>query len=93
MTSAGTFSKAKTHLSGLLERVAKGSGFSSPIGAIPWRCWSRPRPSRSGKWLSYLSPMPVVLDSQTEARAWSDTISLDRPLGLTSCGALYLELA
>ncbi len=37
--------------------------------------------------------MPVVLDSQTEARAWSDTISLDRPLGLTSCGASYLELA
>ncbi len=45
------------------------------------------------QWLSYLSGMPVVLDRETEARAWSDILSLARQHGLTSYDASYLELA
>ncbi len=45
------------------------------------------------QWLSYLSGLPIVLDVETEARAWSDTIALARQHGLTSYDASYLELA
>lgn len=45
------------------------------------------------QWLSYLSALPVVVDGETEARAWSDTISLARQFGLSSYDASYLELA
>jgi len=44
-------------------------------------------------WLSFLSGLPVVVDGETEARAWSDTIGLARQQGLTEYDAAYLELA
>src|SRR6185437_1213302 len=45
------------------------------------------------QWLSYLSGLPIVVDGATEARAWSDTVSLARQHGLTAYDAAYLELA
>jgi predicted nucleic acid-binding protein len=44
-------------------------------------------------WLSYLSGLPIVVDGATEARAWSDTLSLARQHGLSAYDAAYLELA
>jgi predicted nucleic acid-binding protein len=45
------------------------------------------------QWLSYLAGLPIVVDDATEARAWSDTVSLARQHGLTAYDAAYLELA
>jgi predicted nucleic acid-binding protein len=47
----------------------------------------------TSNWLSYLSALPIVVDSETESRAWSDTISLARQNSLSECDAAYLELA
>ena len=44
-------------------------------------------------WLTYLSGLPIVVDSETEARAWTDTIALARQHGLSEYDAAYLELA
>src|SRR4051794_41594412 len=44
-------------------------------------------------WLSFLSRLPVVVDSGTESRAWSDTVGLARAHALTAYDAAYLELA
>jgi predicted nucleic acid-binding protein len=44
-------------------------------------------------WLTLLSGLPVTVDASTEAKAWSDTISLARQNGLTEYDAAYLELA
>lgn len=45
------------------------------------------------QWLAYLGGLPIVLDGETETRAWSDTVSLTRQHGLTAYDAAYLELA
>src|SRR5579883_1433798 len=34
------------------------------------------------QWLAYLAGLPIVLDGETEARAWSDTLGLARQHGL-----------
>jgi predicted nucleic acid-binding protein len=44
-------------------------------------------------WLGYLSALPVVVDAETEARAWADTVALARRNDLTEYDAAYLELA
>jgi predicted nucleic acid-binding protein len=44
-------------------------------------------------WLSYLSGLPIILDSATEAHAWTDTLNLARQQRLTAYDAAYLELA
>jgi predicted nucleic acid-binding protein len=44
-------------------------------------------------WLSYPSGLPIVVDGATEARAWSDTLSLARQHGLSAYDAAYLELS
>jgi predicted nucleic acid-binding protein len=44
-------------------------------------------------WLSFLSGLPVVVDSVTESQAWSDTINLARQHGLSAYDAAYLEIA
>jgi predicted nucleic acid-binding protein len=44
-------------------------------------------------WLGYLSALPVVVDAETEARVWADTIALARRNDLTEYDAAYLELA
>ena len=45
------------------------------------------------QWLAYLAGLPVVLDGETELRAWSDTLNLARQYGLSAYDASYLELA
>jgi len=45
------------------------------------------------KWLNYLASLPVIVDGETTARAWTDTLSLARTHNLSSYDASYLELA
>ncbi len=45
------------------------------------------------QWLAYLTGLSIVLDSETEMRAWSDTLNLARQYGLSAYDASYLELA
>ena len=45
------------------------------------------------KWTRILSALPIVVDSDTNAHAWSDTLSLARGHNLTAYDAAYLELA
>ena len=44
-------------------------------------------------WLAFLASLPVVVDGQTMARAWADTLNLARTHNLTTYDAAYLELA
>jgi predicted nucleic acid-binding protein len=44
-------------------------------------------------WLSFLSGLPVAVDSATEAQAWTGTINLARQNDLSEYDAAYLELA
>ena len=45
------------------------------------------------KWTGILSSLPIVVDSETNAHAWRDTLSLARGHNLTTYDAAYLELA
>ncbi len=45
------------------------------------------------KWTGILSSLPIVIDLETNARAWSDTLNLARGHNLTAYDAAYLELA
>jgi predicted nucleic acid-binding protein len=45
------------------------------------------------QWLGYLAGLPIVLDGETETRAWADTVNLARLHGLSAYDAAYLELA
>ena len=36
------------------------------------------------QWLAYLAGLPIVLDGETEMRAWSDTLNLARQYGLSA---------
>jgi predicted nucleic acid-binding protein len=47
----------------------------------------------TAQWLAYLARLPIVLDDETEIRAWSDTMNLARQYGLSAYDASYLELA
>jgi predicted nucleic acid-binding protein len=44
-------------------------------------------------WLSFLSALPIVVDDETNARAWSDALNLARVQNLSVYDAAYLELA
>jgi len=44
-------------------------------------------------FLAGLAALPILVDEQTEARAWSDTMALARAHGLSAYDAAYLELA
>jgi len=44
-------------------------------------------------WLGFLAALPIRIDPDTEARAWSDTLSLARAHNLSAYDAAYLELA
>lgn len=50
-------------------------------------------PADTMQWLGYLAGLPIVMDGETESRAWSDTLSLARQHALTAYDAAYLELA
>jgi predicted nucleic acid-binding protein len=44
-------------------------------------------------WLSFLPALPITVDEETTARAWSDILNLARSHNLSSYEAAYLELA
>jgi predicted nucleic acid-binding protein len=44
-------------------------------------------------FLTLLSRLPITVDDETPARAWSDTLALARAHGLSAYDAAYLELA
>jgi predicted nucleic acid-binding protein len=45
------------------------------------------------QWTGFLASLPIVIDGETNAHAWSDTLSLARGHNLTAYDAAYLELA
>lgn len=45
------------------------------------------------RWVGILNRLPIVIDDETNARAWSDTIALARGHKLSAYDAAYLELA
>ena len=47
----------------------------------------------AGVRLEVLSDLPIVVDPQTDVRAWRETLTLARAHGLTVYDAAYLELA
>ena len=49
--------------------------------------------ARSSRFLSLLSRLPIVVDEETAARAWADTMHLARAHNLSAYDASYLELA
>jgi predicted nucleic acid-binding protein len=49
--------------------------------------------SDTQNWTQFLSSLPIAVDPETVARAWTDTLSLARAHDLTSYDASYLELA
>jgi predicted nucleic acid-binding protein len=48
---------------------------------------------QASTFLARLSTLPIVIDDETHARAWSDTLSLARAHNLSTYDAAYLELA
>ena len=44
-------------------------------------------------WLGFLAALPIRTDPETEARAWSDALTLARTYTLSAYDASYLELA
>ena len=53
----------------------------------------RNTPADTGRWSSFLASLPITIDDQTMARAWSDITKLARVRSLTSYDAAYIELA
>lgn len=54
---------------------------------------NRSTPAQAAIWLSLLSALPIVVDAETSARAWGDTLSVARAHSLSAYDAAYLELA
>ena len=53
----------------------------------------RSLPADTAKWLAYLRALPVAVDDEAAAHAWSDILALARSHGLSAYDAVYLELA
>jgi predicted nucleic acid-binding protein len=49
--------------------------------------------AQATKWLGYLASLPITVDDETTARAWSDVLSIARTHNLSAYDAAYLELA
>jgi predicted nucleic acid-binding protein len=49
--------------------------------------------AQAAKWLAYLGSLPIVVDDETNDRAWGEVLSLARARGLSAYDAAYLELA
>ena len=49
--------------------------------------------AQSVTWLSYLRALPIIVDDETAARSWDDTLGLARAHQLSAYDAAYLELA
>jgi predicted nucleic acid-binding protein len=44
-------------------------------------------------WLSFLAALPITVDDETHARAWSETLSIARAASISVYDAAYLDLA
>jgi predicted nucleic acid-binding protein len=49
--------------------------------------------AEASKWLRYLQMLPIRVDDETAARAWSDILHIARSYSLSAYDASYLELA
>ncbi len=49
--------------------------------------------AQAAKWLRYLRSLPIHVDDQTNARAWTDVLGFGRAHKLSAYDAAYLELA
>jgi predicted nucleic acid-binding protein len=49
--------------------------------------------AEASKWLNFLGLLPIRVDKETEARAWSDILHVARSYDLSAYDAAYLELA
>ena len=49
--------------------------------------------AQAATWLSFLGVLPIVVDGETTARAWGETLSLARAHNLSALTPPYLELA
>lgn len=49
--------------------------------------------AEASKWLGYLQMLPIRVDEETAARAWSDILHVARSHDLSVYDAAYLELA
>lgn len=48
--------------------------------------------AQAARWLGYLGSLPIVIDDETNHRAWSDIVALARAHQLSAYDASYLEL-
>src|SRR3954471_6463422 len=46
--------------------------------------------AQASTFLARLGTLPIVIDDETDARAWTDTLSLARAHNLSAYGAAYL---
>lgn len=53
----------------------------------------RSTPAQAATWLGFLGVLPIVVDGETTARAWGETLGLARAHNLSAYDAAYLELA
>ncbi len=53
----------------------------------------RSTPAQAATWLGILGTFPIVVDGETTARAWGETLGLARAHNLSAYDAAYLELA
>jgi predicted nucleic acid-binding protein len=53
----------------------------------------RSTPADTVQWTAFLGSLPITVDDETTARAWSDTLDLARAQHLSAYDAAYLELA
>jgi predicted nucleic acid-binding protein len=49
--------------------------------------------AEASKWLRYLQLLPIRVDDETAARAWSDILHIARSYDLSAYDASYVELA
>jgi len=49
--------------------------------------------AEASKWLGFLRILPIRVDNETAARAWSDILHIARSYNLSAYDASYLELA
>jgi predicted nucleic acid-binding protein len=49
--------------------------------------------AQAARWLGYLGSLPITVDEESAARAWSDVLNLARTHNLSAYDAAYLELA
>jgi predicted nucleic acid-binding protein len=53
----------------------------------------RSTPAQTAAWLGLLAELPIAVDDETTARAWSGTLNIARAHDLSAYDASYLELA